>query len=76
MIPDNPELPVALGAYEVDLLDLTSAYQVFQNAGGRTQPYLVEAVSSTARWRHAVPAQPDPADVRSTTWPGPGPWCG
>jgi penicillin-binding protein 1A len=47
MIPDNPELPVALGSYEVDLLDLTSAYQVFQNAGGRVRPYLVETVTTT-----------------------------
>jgi penicillin-binding protein 1A len=47
MIPDNPELSVALGAYEVDLLDLTSAYQVFQNAGARARPYLVEAITTT-----------------------------
>ncbi|MDB5453282.1 MAG: family penicillin-binding protein [Caulobacteraceae bacterium] len=47
-IPDNPELPIALGAYELSLLDLTSAYQVFQNAGGRTRPHLVETIT-TAR---------------------------
>jgi penicillin-binding protein 1A len=46
-IPDNPELPISLGAYELSLIDLTSAYQVFQNAGGRTKPYLVEAVTTT-----------------------------
>lgn len=47
-IPETPSLPVALGAYEVSLLELTSAYQVFQNAGRRTEPHLVEGVT-TAR---------------------------
>ncbi|HET9160203.1 MAG TPA: penicillin-binding transpeptidase domain-containing protein, partial [Caulobacteraceae bacterium] len=59
-IPDNPELPVALGAYEVNLLELTSAYQVFQNAGGRTKPYLVESVTT---------ARGDPLFIRSASPP-------
>jgi penicillin-binding protein 1A len=47
-IPDRPDLSVALGAYEVNLLELTSAFQVFQQGGLRTEPYLVEQVG-TAR---------------------------
>ena len=47
-IPDRPDLSVALGAYEVNLLELTSAFQVFQNGGQRTEPYLIEQIS-TAR---------------------------
>ncbi len=46
-IPDDPNLSVALGTYEVNLLELTSAYQVFQNAGQRTQPYLIEQIATT-----------------------------
>jgi penicillin-binding protein 1A len=59
-IPDDPELPVALGAYEVNLLELTSAYQVFQNAGGRARPYLVESVTN---------ARGDPLFIRSASPP-------
>jgi penicillin-binding protein 1A len=46
MIPQHPSLPIALGAYEVDLLDLTSAYQVFQNQGRRAEPYLISSVTN------------------------------
>jgi penicillin-binding protein 1A len=46
MIPQHPALPIALGAYEVDLLDLTSAYQVFQNNGRRLEPYLISSVTN------------------------------
>jgi penicillin-binding protein 1A len=46
MIPDHPALPIALGAYEVDLLDLTSAYQVFQNDGKRVESYLITAITT------------------------------
>jgi penicillin-binding protein 1A len=46
MIPSHPSLPIALGAYEVDLLDLTSAYQVFQNQGRRAEPYLIVSVAN------------------------------
>lgn len=44
-IPDDPDLSVALGAYDVTLLELTSAYQVFQNGGVRNEPYLVAQIS-------------------------------
>ena len=37
-----------MGAYEVTPLELASAYQVFQNGGVATTPYLVESVSDTA----------------------------
>jgi penicillin-binding protein 1A len=47
-IPDQPDLSVALGAYEVNLLELTSAFQVFQQGGHRNEPYLIEQVR-TAR---------------------------
>jgi penicillin-binding protein 1A len=43
-IPDNPNLSVALGAYEVNLLELTSAFQVFQQGGQRNEPYLIEQI--------------------------------
>jgi len=46
MIPLHPSLPIALGAYEVDLLDLTSAYQVFQNNGRRVEPYLIQSITN------------------------------
>jgi len=47
-IPANPDLSVALGAYEVNLLELTSGFQVFQQQGVRTPSHLVEEVD-TAR---------------------------
>ncbi len=47
-IPDRPDLSVALGAYEVNLLELTSAFQVFQQGGSRLDPYLIEQIA-TAR---------------------------
>jgi penicillin-binding protein 1A len=47
-IPDQPTLSIALGAYEVNLLELTSAFQVFQKGGQRVDPYLIEQIG-TAR---------------------------
>jgi|SRR5579872_2586692 len=47
-IPADPELSIALGAYEVNLLELTSAFQVFQQGGQRSDPYLISEIS-TAR---------------------------
>ena len=47
-IPNNPDLSIALGAYEVNLLELTAGYQVFQQGGQKTEPYLIEQIS-TAR---------------------------
>jgi penicillin-binding protein 1A len=45
-LPSNPDLSVALGAYEVNLLQLTSGFQVFQQGGLRIQPYVIESIST------------------------------
>lgn len=45
-LPEHPALPIALGAYEVSLLDLTGAYQVFQTGGRQTKPFLVDQISN------------------------------
>lgn len=45
-IPRNPDLSVTLGAYEVSLLELTSAFQVFQQAGGRLPPTIIEEIQT------------------------------
>jgi penicillin-binding protein 1A len=47
-IPADPGPSIALGAYEVTLLELARGYQVFQNGGGRTTPYLIESVATTS----------------------------
>ena len=45
---DLPELPaIALGAAEVNLLELTAAYAVFANDGRRTDPWLVTSVTNS-----------------------------
>ncbi len=46
-IPVSPGPSIALGAYEVTLLEMAGGYQVFQNGGGRTTPYLIESVATT-----------------------------
>jgi penicillin-binding protein 1A len=46
-IPQNPGLSIALGAYEVNLLELTSAYQVLQQDGRRMEPYLIQEITSS-----------------------------
>jgi penicillin-binding protein 1A len=46
-IPANPDLSIALGAYEVNLLELTAGYQVFQTGGDRTQTYLIQTITTT-----------------------------
>lgn len=43
-LPPNPNLSVALGAYEVPLIEMTSAYQVFQQAGSRITPFIVAEI--------------------------------
>lgn len=43
-IPGQPDLSVTLGSYEVNLLELTSAFQVFQQAGQRVKPYIIESI--------------------------------
>ncbi len=40
--PLRPELGLALGAFEVSLLELTGAYCAFANGGYRIEPYAVE----------------------------------
>ena len=47
-IPARPQLSVALGSYETNLLELTSGYQVFQQDGRRMAPYLVARISTSA----------------------------
>jgi penicillin-binding protein 1A len=43
-----PELPaIALGAAEVNLLELTGAYSVFANDGHRNPPYLVQSITDS-----------------------------
>jgi penicillin-binding protein 1A len=61
-IPAHPDLPVALGAYETTLIDLTSAYQVLQNGGGRAQPYLIESIAN-ARGDILYRRNPRPAEA-------------
>ena len=45
-LPADPQPSIALGTYEVSLLDLVSAYQVFQQGGRRSEPYLIEAIQA------------------------------
>ena len=44
-LPDHPAPPVALGAYEVRLMELLGAYQVIQRGGGQVTPFLVTEVT-------------------------------
>jgi penicillin-binding protein 1A len=58
-IPARPPLSVALGSKEVNLLELTGAYQVFQREGKLSQPYLIEQIESArgdVLWRRAASA--------------------
>ncbi len=69
MIPARPDLSVALGAYEVDLLDLTSAYQVFQQDGHRVDPYLITAITNAhgdVLYQHPDSARPQVFDTQKT----------
>ncbi len=47
-VPGKPGLSVALGAYEETLLEMTSAMQVFQDAGRRVEPYLISSITSSS----------------------------
>ncbi|MBI5941811.1 MAG: PBP1A family penicillin-binding protein [Caulobacterales bacterium] len=47
-IPANPDLSVALGSYEVTLLQLVSAFQVFQQGGQRRTPWIIESITTVA----------------------------
>jgi len=58
-LPDAPDLSVALGSYEVTLLQLTSGFQVFQLGGVRLEPYLIESIGAQDGreiWAHQPPA--------------------
>ena len=60
-LPSNPDLSVALGAYEVNLLQLTSGFQVFQQGGVRIEPYVIESISTQDGrpiFAHTVPPTP------------------
>jgi penicillin-binding protein 1A len=62
-IPAAPTLSIALGAYEVPLIEMTSAYQVFQQQGNRITPYMIESVTTVRGepvFRHMT-ASPVPA---------------
>ncbi|WP_269713917.1 transglycosylase domain-containing protein [Caulobacter sp. NIBR2454] len=43
-LPDEPNLSVALGSYEVTLLELTGAYSVFPRAGFQARPWAVSEI--------------------------------
>ncbi len=43
-LPPSPDLSVALGSYEVSLLQLTAGFQVFQQGGNRIEPYVIESI--------------------------------
>lgn len=45
-LPPVPDLSVALGSYEVNLLQLTSGFQVFQQGGVRLEPYVIESITT------------------------------
>ncbi len=45
-IPHDPNLSVALGAYEVPLIEMVSGFQVFQNQGQRLTPYVVDEITT------------------------------
>jgi penicillin-binding protein 1A len=67
-LPSNPDLSVALGAYEVNLLQLTSGFQVFQQGGARIQPYVIESITTQGGepiFTHV--AQANPAGVYDIT---------
>jgi len=60
-LPSNPDLSVALGAYEVNLLQLTSGFQVFQQGGLRLEPYVIESIATQDGrpiFAHSAPAAP------------------
>ena len=66
-IPSDARLPLALGAYEVRLVDLVSAYQVIQQGGVRRAPHLVGRITTARgdelwRWRDGAGARIYAAD--------------
>jgi penicillin-binding protein 1A len=70
-----PELPsIALGAAEVNLLELTAAYSVYANDGLRREPYFIQSITDSrgqVLFEHQVPADtpavaPEIAQAMST----------
>jgi penicillin-binding protein 1A len=58
-VPDHPGPSIALGAYEVTPLEMAAGYQVFQDGGGRTTPYLISEIRTThgdVIWSHNASA--------------------
>jgi len=47
-IPTNPDLSVSLGSYEVTLVQLVAAFQVFQQGGQRRTPYIIESITTVS----------------------------
>ena len=47
-IPPNPDLSVALGSYEVNLMELVSGFQVFQLGGQKRTPYIIESIATVS----------------------------
>ncbi|MFZ3005282.1 MAG: penicillin-binding transpeptidase domain-containing protein, partial [Phenylobacterium sp.] len=45
-IPPSPNLSVALGSYEVPLIEMVSGFQVFQTGGNRITPYMVDEIKT------------------------------
>lgn len=66
-VPDSPNLTVALGAYEVNLLDLVSGFQVFQQGGRRLPPYLIARIDSLDGHRLYTRQQSVPVTVYDVT---------
>ena len=58
-VPEHPGPSIALGAYEVTPLEMAAGYQVFQDGGGRTTPYLISEIRTTHGdliWSHDASA--------------------
>ena len=47
-IPDHPDLAIALGAYEVPLVDMVQGFLVFANRGERVPPYMIDEIRTVA----------------------------
>ena len=59
--PLRPHPSIALGSFEVNLLELTAAYAHFANGGFQTFPYIIDAAitkSGTILYERTAPAPP------------------
>jgi penicillin-binding protein 1A len=65
-IPDNPNLSISLGAYEVSVLEMASGFSVFQQAGNRTPPHIIEQIATVAGEHVWSYASPGPSPVYDT----------